>query len=573
MSLSFGHRLVPGSVIGGDFTVERPLDEGGMGAVFVVAQRSTGKLRALKVMHREIVADAALARRFEQEARVGARIASDHVVEVIAAGFDASIGLPYLVMELLEGETLRHRMDTRGAMAPAEVQAIFEQLCHAVAAAHAAGVVHRDLKPENVFLASSRRAGATPFTVKVLDFGIAKLLAEVQTHATRGTLGSPLWMAAEQTASGDIAPAADVWALGLIAYHLLTGGYYWRTARGGTSVQLLREIVFESLPRASERAREDGVAERLPPGFDPWFARCVTREMASRFPNARTMWDAMQSVFAGSGESVDATMAPRPVLVAAPRIDPALAPTETPIASVQEARAARPPPRARAVPFAAGVVVAVAALGGGYLLATKPKPAAPPPTPVAVSAPTPAPPPPPPAPAPASASATASASAAPPPVASAIASSAPTAPPRKPKKQLSASGFGDPADRNAAVLWKVQDRRVRLFTRMIRNDTNVIDKEVREAVDHTSWLYLRCYERHFQSAKILPEGDVTVSFEILDQLPRHGKLESSTFESVAFSTCVVDVLLGQTANGAGPDGKGHVLYAFRFVPMDKPPVE
>ncbi|WP_394850372.1 serine/threonine protein kinase [Pendulispora brunnea] len=561
--LGFGHRLLPGAVVGGDFTVERPLDEGGMGAVYVVAQRSTGKLRALKVMHREIVADPALARRFEQEARVGARIASDHVVEVIAAGFDAGIGLPYLVMELLEGETLRSRMDRCGAMSAAEVCAIFEQLCHAVGAAHAAGVVHRDLKPENVFLAASRRAGATPFTVKVLDFGIAKLLAEAQTRATHGTLGSPLWMAVEQTAAGDIAPAADVWALGLIAYHLLTGGYYWRTAREGTSVQLLREIVFEPLGPAGERAREDGLAERLPPGFDPWFARCVTRDIAMRFPNARAMWNAMQALFAPSvaGESLGPTLAPSPVFAPPPRIDPALAPTETPIASVQSRRASSPS-RSRAVPFGAGIAVAIAALGGGYLLLTKPKPV---PPPVAAVASATAPPPPPePTPAPV-------APAPPPPVVSAsaapVASAAAKPAPRQEKKK-SASGFADPVDRNGAVLWKVQDHRIRLFTRMVRNDSNVIDAEVRGAIEHSSWLYLRCYEHHFKSTKTLPEGDVFVSFEIRDQLPRDGKLESSTFESDAFSSCVVDVLLGQTMNAAGPDGKGHVVYGFRFVPMD-----
>src|SRR5882762_8858379 len=115
------HLLPPGFIVGGDFVVVRPLDKGGMGAVYVVRQQSTEKLRALKVMHTEIAADASLERRFEQEARVGARIDSEHVVEVIAAGKDDALGAPYLVMELLEGEDLRRRMQRGGAMSLVEV--------------------------------------------------------------------------------------------------------------------------------------------------------------------------------------------------------------------------------------------------------------------------------------------------------------------------------------------------------------------------------------------------------------------------------------------------------------------
>src|SRR6188768_1151644 len=114
--------LPAGTVIGGDFAVVRPLDEGGMGAIYIVEQRSTGKTRALKVMHREIAADPDLQRRFEQEARIGARIKSEHVVDVVAAGVDESLRLPYLVMELLDGEDLRHRVDSRGALSHDEVR-------------------------------------------------------------------------------------------------------------------------------------------------------------------------------------------------------------------------------------------------------------------------------------------------------------------------------------------------------------------------------------------------------------------------------------------------------------------
>jgi hypothetical protein len=107
---------------------------------------------------------------------------------------------------------------------------------------------------------------------------------------------------------------------------------------------------------------------------------------------------------------------------------------------------------------------------------------------------------------------------------------------------------------------------VRLFARLVSNETNVQDGVVREAIEHSSWEYLRCYERLFAAAKDMPEGIVTVGYDILDQLPRHAALVSSTFESASFNDCVVGTLVGQTINAAGPDGKGHAVHAFRFVP-------
>jgi hypothetical protein len=116
------------------------------------------------------------------------------------------------------------------------------------------------------------------------------------------------------------------------------------------------------------------------------------------------------------------------------------------------------------------------------------------------------------------------------------------------------------------VTWKVQDRHVRLFTRLVANESNVSDAVVRKAIEWSSWEYLRCYERAFSGAKDLPEGVVTVGFDILDQLPRHAALVSSTVASPTFNDCVVRTLIGQTINAAGPDGRGHAVHAFRFVP-------
>ncbi|MBI2395179.1 MAG: SUMF1/EgtB/PvdO family nonheme iron enzyme [Deltaproteobacteria bacterium] len=289
--------LTPGSVFAGQFRVIRPLAEGGMGAVYEVEQVGTGALRALKIMHPQLVTDEKLRARFVQEARVSALIESDHVVQVVGAGVDPDTSVPWLAMELLKGETLASLLQRRGTLALWELREIFSQLCHALTAAHDGGVVHRDLKPENIFLGVARREGVA-FTVKVLDFGIAKLVAEAH-HTHTAAIGTPLWMAPEQTEVGmAVRPATDVWALGLLAFYCLTGFHYWRVANSEriSAAALLREVVLDPIAAASDRATEYGRGDRIPPGFDAWFERCVVRESDKRFASAREAREALERV-------------------------------------------------------------------------------------------------------------------------------------------------------------------------------------------------------------------------------------------------------------------------------------
>ncbi len=275
--------LHPGTIFAGDYRVVRPLSEGGMGSVYVVEQLSTGAQRALKLMRREIVMDPAMRDRFLLEARVGSKIASDHVVQVLAAGIDQATGMPWLVMEFLVGEELDARIKQRGPMPPREVAEVARQMSHALAAAHAVGVVHRDLKPGNLFLAASRTAVAA-FSLKVLDFGIAKIVEEAQSSGTMG-LGTPLWMAPEQTErKGYVGAGTDIWAFGLITFFMLTGKVFWLAAsEANTGIQtLLRELLIEPIVPPSRRAQELGVGHLVPPGFDAWFMRCVERDPAKR---------------------------------------------------------------------------------------------------------------------------------------------------------------------------------------------------------------------------------------------------------------------------------------------------
>jgi eukaryotic-like serine/threonine-protein kinase len=279
-----GAELSPGAVFGGDFKVVRALRSGGMGAVYVVDQLSTGKQRALKVMAAELTGDPATRERFVLEARAASAVDSDHVVEIVTAGIDTTSGAPFLVMELLRGEDLDDACMRLGPLPLGDVAEVISQVGHALELAHAQGIVHRDLKPENIFLSTSRRRNAA-FTAKILDFGIAKLVEGSQHGATQ-PLGTPLYMPPEQTErAGQIRPASDVWALGLIVFRLLTGAHFWREADGSIA-SLLREIVLGDIPFATVRVAELGCNVALPPGFDAWFSRCVNRDTGARFQEA-----------------------------------------------------------------------------------------------------------------------------------------------------------------------------------------------------------------------------------------------------------------------------------------------
>lgn len=280
--------LTEGQVFAGQFRVIKPLAQGGMGAVYVVEQLSTGKKRALKLMlPTAAVVDGS--RRFEQEARTSSLIPSEHVVDVIAAGVEGEERVPWLAMELLEGESLEDYLEQAGALTPNQAYEILSQFGHALSAAHDLGVVHRDLKPDNIFLARSR-SSSSEFMVKVLDFGLATVV-EASTRNTTA-LGSPLWMAPEQTQTNEpISLATDVWAIGLIAFRMLSGRHYWKGI-DGSLVALMREVVLDPLVPASQRSRELGGAE-LPAGFDAWFGQCVVRFAAYRFAHAR---DALQEL-------------------------------------------------------------------------------------------------------------------------------------------------------------------------------------------------------------------------------------------------------------------------------------
>jgi serine/threonine protein kinase len=274
-----------------------------MGAIFEAEHLATERRVALKLLFPHIMSVASARQKFELEAKVSARVNSPYIVEVLDAGFDEASKSPYLVMELLEGQTLAARVREHGPLAPDEALRLLEQVAAGLDAAHgykeAGGapkpIVHRDLKPENLFLARQHDGSVL---AKILDYGIAKVLGDT-AHISQEVRGTPLFMAFEQITAGVLSPQTDVWALGLIAHYVLTGTRYWRSAeRQGASVQsLFAEILTLPLEAPSLRLRESNPDVFLPPAFDAWLLRCIDREPSQRFPTAGAAIEALGRVY------------------------------------------------------------------------------------------------------------------------------------------------------------------------------------------------------------------------------------------------------------------------------------
>jgi serine/threonine-protein kinase len=214
----------PGDVVGGKYRVERAIGAGGMGAVYKATNARTGKAVALKWLRPKLAAEPRAAQRFIREARASARVRHPNVVDIYDV--EEHAGQAFLVLELLEGETLRELL-RRKTLGIGETLALLLPAMRGVAAAHAQGVVHRDIKPDNLFI--TRDAGDPSRVVpKVLDFGISKLaadtpLAEGTLTATGALLGTPHYMSLEQLQGSEADARSDIYAFGVVLYECFTG--------------------------------------------------------------------------------------------------------------------------------------------------------------------------------------------------------------------------------------------------------------------------------------------------------------------------------------------------------------
>ncbi|WP_437676975.1 protein kinase domain-containing protein [Sorangium sp. So ce131] len=293
--------MVPGTLIADRYRVVRRLGAGAMGAVYEAVDTETDRRRALKVMHAHAIERADLRRRFALEARVAGRVDSPFLVDVLDAGVDRATSTPFLVMELLEGETLARRLARGGRCAPAEALRWLGQAALGLDKMHRLGIVHRDLKPSNLFL--ERREHEAP-RLKILDLGVAKVLDAGAGLESTSAAGTPVYMAPEQFRGGKVTPAADIHALGMIAFTLLVGSPYWQDEAGRGQDPIAFALAASEGPpeAATARAARRGVA--LPAGMDGWFARATAVDPAVRFASAIAAVRALAGALGEPGEEL-----------------------------------------------------------------------------------------------------------------------------------------------------------------------------------------------------------------------------------------------------------------------------
>lgn len=283
---------VPGDTIGRKYRLLRLLGEGGMGSVWVAENLALKANVALKLIRADVAEDSA-GERFVSEARLAARLQHAAIVRVFDFG-KTEAGEPFIVMELLEGETLGHRLSRVGSIEAAELFQTLLPIVDGLHAAHEQGVIHRDLKPDNVFIAKTNGGGVQP---KLLDFGIAKLRGESAFQSTKltqaGTLiGSPDYMSPEQArGETDLDPRSDVWALCVLAYECLVGKPPFH---GDNYNALLWAIIHdEPVPSTVYQAGDADLWRLLKKGF--------AKDRSERWRNARELGEALATWLENQG--------------------------------------------------------------------------------------------------------------------------------------------------------------------------------------------------------------------------------------------------------------------------------
>jgi serine/threonine-protein kinase len=259
-------------IIAGKYRLLARLSQGGMATIWRAQHLELECQVAVKLLDRDLVRGPDAVLRFKQEAQLAAALRSTNIVQVLDYGIERHT--PYMVMELLRGQSLAERIQAQCFLTPRETARILAQAAKAISWAHNAGIIHRDLKPDNIFLAEE----ADELVVKLLDFGIAR-----PTHPNPGAapitmagtvMGTPQYMSPEQASGRAVVDhRTDIWSFGVIAFECLTG---MRVFEANTLAGILLAVCVDPLPVPSAQAS-------VPTGFDEWFTRCAHRDSDRRF--------------------------------------------------------------------------------------------------------------------------------------------------------------------------------------------------------------------------------------------------------------------------------------------------
>lgn len=281
-----GYQNIIGTTIDGKYQIEDLLGAGGMGAVFRAKHIFIGNIVAVKVILPGIGMDASIGERFLREARAAAVI--DHPNAIKVTDFGKFGDLLYLVMEFVQGVSLKKLISTEKRIAPMRSVTILEQACAAIDAAHENGIVHRDIKPDNIMLKSNEQGR---LTVKVLDFGIAKMNANVESQLTgAGTiLGTAQYMSPEQCRGDEIIDRrADVYSLGIVAYEMVTGRLPFVSS---TLTGLLVKQISDTPPPLRT------IDESIPASVEAVVAKCLAKNPEARFSTAGEFAEAYKNAW------------------------------------------------------------------------------------------------------------------------------------------------------------------------------------------------------------------------------------------------------------------------------------
>jgi serine/threonine-protein kinase len=296
-----------GSVLAGKYRLLRLIGEGGIGRVFLAEQAPIGREVAVKLLHPELGKNPIVSGRFEREAKAAARVIHPNSVMLFDFGRDGET--LYMVMEYLRGETLYDRLLARGRMPPEESVPLLSRVLDALDACHAAGLLHRDLKPENVMLA---RFG-TREEVKLLDYGIAKIVNDESIHTTKTghIIGTPPYMSPELI-SGEkslIGPGTDLYAVGVMLYELLTG---FHPFPADNHIDIFRQHLLAVPPKLVGRLSGSGYEY-----FDAILQKTLAKKPRERYLSANELREALESALErytedNEGERIDKTVISAP---------------------------------------------------------------------------------------------------------------------------------------------------------------------------------------------------------------------------------------------------------------------